>query len=102
MVQVVACGRLCQIDDRSASSLALAQSCIQAQLGMQGQSLQLRDADGRLLSTDEDFLHALEDFRCPLQACLSDGAIHSMEMKRDEIAQMQWRLVREQFSAVTA
>lgn len=102
-VYVAAYGRMIAIE--ATGSLMALQRQLEGQLGATGQSLSFRDTNGQSLTSDQELMQAITLGHTPIQASFtdltySDTAIQSMELKKDEIAQMQWVLVREQFVAL--
>jgi len=101
-VVVSVCGRSLPVDAASASSLSALQNALQQALHMEGQIFQLFDAHGTVLPTDQALAEALAFDRTPLCATLSDASIHYIENRREELAQMQWKLVRDQMTGACA
>lgn len=99
-VQVRAYGQLYSVDTCGNMSLDSMRASVQMQMGMKEQTILLHDSEGNMLNSDVQLQEACEQGRLPFQALLADTAINEMEMKRDEIAQMQWRMVREQFTSI--
>lgn len=98
---VQACGRNITMNQDEGASIMGMQAALQRELKMAGQVFSIADADGRELRTDLDVREALQHARLPLSAMLSDACIHFIENRREELAQMQWKLVRDQFVAAT-
>jgi len=90
-----ACGRTVLLPD-VVTRLNELQSVLQAELGMQDQIFEIFDVQGKSLILDTDVSEALVDGRVPLTANLCDSSIHFIENRREELAQMQWKLVRDQ------
>eukprot|EP00746_Dinoflagellata_sp_MGD_P005288 gnl/MRDRNA2_/MRDRNA2_110243_c0_seq1.p1 gnl/MRDRNA2_/MRDRNA2_110243_c0~~gnl/MRDRNA2_/MRDRNA2_110243_c0_seq1.p1 ORF type:complete len:594 (+),score=113.69 gnl/MRDRNA2_/MRDRNA2_110243_c0_seq1:86-1867(+) len=99
-IQVDAYGQMCSVDKSCKASLQALTFSVQSQLQMHQQPILVHDVEGNVVQTDADLEQACNAGRMPLQALLSDTAIHDLEVKRDEITKMQWRVVREQFTAV--
>lgn len=95
---VSACGRTCQVDMTSARSLEQLQLFLQRALQMDGQEFQVCDINGNLLSTDLQVQDAIAEGLIPLCATLPDKSLHHLENRREELAQMQWKLVRDQIT----
>jgi hypothetical protein len=68
---------------------------------MEGQLFQFFDVSGTTLATDAQLAEALSRGMTPLCATLTDASIHYIENRREELAQMQWKLVRDQMTAAT-
>lgn len=100
-VQVSACGRSIQIDLSVGRTISNMQKGLQKELSMQGQTFEIFDICGTNLSTDGDLEEALKENRTPFAASLSEASIHYIENRREEMAQMQWKLMRDQLSGVT-
>eukprot|EP00931_Biecheleriopsis_adriatica_P029352 TRINITY_DN17439_c0_g1_i3.p1 TRINITY_DN17439_c0_g1~~TRINITY_DN17439_c0_g1_i3.p1 ORF type:complete len:202 (+),score=49.12 TRINITY_DN17439_c0_g1_i3:48-653(+) len=101
-VHVKACGRTFALDVRSTSSLLDVQAEVQRTLQMEGQDFQFFDGMGKPLSTDRSLREAIDSGSTPLSASLSDASIHYIENRREELAQMQWKLVREKMHGCMA
>jgi len=91
-----ACGRTVLLPDAQITRVNDLQSVLQAELGMQDQIFEIFDLQGKRLILDTDVVEALVDGRTPLTANLCDSSIHFIENRREELAQMQWKLVRDQ------
>mmetsp|Transcript_41221 Transcript_41221/g.65811 ORF Transcript_41221/g.65811 Transcript_41221/m.65811 type:complete len:650 (+) Transcript_41221:58-2007(+) len=96
---VTACGRTCPVDSASARSLEQLQLFLQRTLGMDGQEFQVCDINGTILTTDFQVQEAIAQGLTPLGATLPDKSLHHMENRRQDLAQMQWKLVRDQITA---
>ncbi|CAE6968344.1 unnamed protein product [Symbiodinium sp. CCMP2592] len=92
-VPISVCGRLCYVSN--SSSLANVQSELQACLGMHEQEFDLSDSAGKRLVTDQELQAAVQGSLVPLQAGLSDASVHLIENRREELAQMQWKVLRD-------
>jgi hypothetical protein len=95
---VSACGRTCQVDYASAISLERLQLFLQRTLQMDGQEFQVCDINGNILTTDAQVQEVIAQGLTPLCATLPDKSLHQLENRREEIAQMQWKLVRDQIT----
>merc|ERR1719443_2203677 len=57
------------------------------------------NVEGVLLVTDHDVQESVtQASKTPIYAAFSDSAIHDFEYRREELTQMQWKLVRDQFT----
>jgi len=99
---VSACGRSVPLQFGEGSSLVALQSQLQQSLHMEGQTFQFFDVQGSALSTDVDIYNAVTGGLTPLCATLTDASIHYIENRREELAQMQWKLIRDQVTGATA
>jgi hypothetical protein len=100
---VNACGRSVGIPQGlGTSQLQEVQKALQKELGMQDQNFEVYDLGGTRLITDEDLREAVMSGRTPLAATLSDASIHFIENRREELAQMQWKVMRDQNSQANA
>eukprot|EP00927_Polykrikos_kofoidii_P038747 TRINITY_DN33173_c0_g1_i1.p1 TRINITY_DN33173_c0_g1~~TRINITY_DN33173_c0_g1_i1.p1 ORF type:complete len:663 (+),score=105.35 TRINITY_DN33173_c0_g1_i1:362-2350(+) len=97
-VFVNACGRTVSVNLRSAQSITELQDALQHILQMEGQTFQFFDANGTTLATDMQIRGAISQGFVPLCASLTDASIHYIENRREELAQMQWKLVRDQMT----
>ena len=74
-------------------------AAVREQLKMQSSTpLSLRDASNRRLISDQELQQAVEagaGTRTLLSAVLTDAALNELEARRDDMAQMQWQLLRE-------
>merc|ERR1719171_3231465 len=68
---------------------------------MEGQLFHFFDVNGNALETDEQVVEAIAKNQTPLCATLTDASIHYIENRREELAQMQWKLVRDQMTGAT-
>jgi len=96
-----ACGRTVGVEMQCARSIMDLQSALQAVLQMEAQAFQFFDVQGTTLATDSDIHEAIAKGQTPLVATLTDASIHFIENRREELAQMQWKLVRDQLTATT-
>jgi len=98
---VSACGRSVPLSLEAGSSLTSLQSQLQTALHMEGQTFQFFDVQGTSLSSDQEIQDAVVRGQTPLCATLSDASIHYIENRREELAQMQWKLMRDQVTGAT-
>lgn len=98
---ITACGRTCSIDMRYSRSIVELQGALQRTLQMEGQAFHILDMNGQLLSTDMQVHDAIVQGLTPLSATLPDKSLHHLENRREELAQMQWKLVRDQMTQST-
>jgi hypothetical protein len=77
------------------------QGVLQVELGMRDQQFEIYDANGMQIMVDADIQTAIMDRRLPFTATLQDASIHFIENRREELAQMQWKLVRDQSSQLS-
>eukprot|EP00440_Ansanella_granifera_P006952 gb/GFBE01007533.1/.p1 GENE.gb/GFBE01007533.1/~~gb/GFBE01007533.1/.p1 ORF type:complete len:643 (+),score=148.25 gb/GFBE01007533.1/:1-1929(+) len=101
-LHVKACGRTFGVDSHASTSLLELQSEVQRALQMEGQDFQFFDGMGKPLSTDRGLREAVDAGLTPIGASLSDASIHFIENRREELAQMQWKLVREKMHGCMA
>ncbi|CAE8632186.1 unnamed protein product, partial [Polarella glacialis] len=94
-IQIKACGRTFCVGAHMACSLSELQRGVQMTLQLDGQEFQFSDARGSPLLTDMILREAVDQGQMPLTATLSDTCIHYIENRREELAQMQWKLVRD-------
>lgn len=97
-VLVSACGRTCSVEMQNARSVVDLQASLQRTLQMEGQAFHICDINGSLLSTDMQVQDAIAQGLTPLCATLPDKSLHHLENRREELAQMQWKLVRDQMT----
>jgi len=95
---VSACGRTCSVDMHCSRSIVDLQAALQRKLQMEGQTFHICDINGQLLSTDMQVADAISQGLTPLCATLPDKSLHHLENRREELAQMQWKLVRDQMT----
>eukprot|EP00929_Paragymnodinium_shiwhaense_P060143 TRINITY_DN30067_c0_g7_i1.p1 TRINITY_DN30067_c0_g7~~TRINITY_DN30067_c0_g7_i1.p1 ORF type:complete len:734 (+),score=188.79 TRINITY_DN30067_c0_g7_i1:97-2202(+) len=98
-VTVNVCGRTLSVDEEGCRTLRELQELLQEEIGMPGQIFDVLDVLGNRILVDLDLREAIAERRTPLSAVLSDASIHFMENRREELAQMQWKLVRDQHNA---
>lgn len=98
---VIACGRSCNIPVAAGQTVIGLQNLLQHQLQMDGQAFHLFDCNGTTIITDAQLKEAVMEESTPLCATLTDASIHFIENKREELAQMQWKLVRDQLAQAT-
>lgn len=92
---VDACGRHLNVPLQSGCTLSGLQAAMQDMLQMKGQSFEFSDTTGATLRSNNDIFEAVQQGRLPILATLSDASIHAIENRREELAQMQWKLVRD-------
>lgn len=101
-VQVLVCGQLIQIRrDEAKASIERLQEAVQRAVGMESHSFCFWDANGRELPNDYEICDSIDRGSTPIQATLVGHAVHDIELKREELAQMQWKVMRDQFSALS-
>eukprot|EP00747_Dinoflagellata_sp_TGD_P193190 gnl/TRDRNA2_/TRDRNA2_59033_c0_seq1.p1 gnl/TRDRNA2_/TRDRNA2_59033_c0~~gnl/TRDRNA2_/TRDRNA2_59033_c0_seq1.p1 ORF type:complete len:638 (-),score=152.65 gnl/TRDRNA2_/TRDRNA2_59033_c0_seq1:103-1941(-) len=100
-VLISVCGRTCSISAHDARSLVDLQSALQRALQMEGQSFHFFDVNGGSLTTDQQVQEAIAQGMTPLCASLTDASIHYIENRREELAQMQWKLIRDHMTGAT-
>jgi len=89
------CGRTLNLVAPSVTMPDL-QALLQDELGVPDQIFELCDCSGTPILLDSDLVEAVRENRLPLSATLSDTSIHFIENRREELAHMQWKLVRDQ------
>mmetsp|Transcript_151328 Transcript_151328/g.267082 ORF Transcript_151328/g.267082 Transcript_151328/m.267082 type:complete len:629 (+) Transcript_151328:83-1969(+) len=100
MVVINACGRTVNANFNAIPTVPALQEMLQRELSIKGQSFDLFDDHGVSLITDGDLRYAVKRGRMPLIANLCEASIHSIEIRREELAQMQWKLLRDQVSGL--
>jgi len=95
-VPVSVCGRLCHMN--KLDSLGSLQRELQQCLGIE-QDFDVCDNNGRRICTDQQLEDAISGQRLPLQASLSDASVHLIENRREELAQMQWKVMRDKMQS---
>jgi len=98
---ISACGRTCSVDMHQSRSIVDLQAALQRSLQMEGQAFHICDINGAILSTDMQVQDAISQGLTPLCATLPDKSLHHLENRREELAQMQWKLVRDQMTQGT-
>eukprot|EP00928_Gymnodinium_smaydae_P056571 TRINITY_DN3993_c0_g2_i1.p1 TRINITY_DN3993_c0_g2~~TRINITY_DN3993_c0_g2_i1.p1 ORF type:complete len:688 (-),score=174.96 TRINITY_DN3993_c0_g2_i1:210-2198(-) len=98
---IKACGRSFLLP-LGVMTVAGVQSALQAELGMPNQMFEVYNSDGDKISEDAELRRALRAGQTPLSATLSEASIHYLENRREELAQMQWKLVRDQQTQMMA
>mmetsp|Transcript_63636 Transcript_63636/g.110998 ORF Transcript_63636/g.110998 Transcript_63636/m.110998 type:complete len:734 (+) Transcript_63636:148-2349(+) len=91
-----ACGRTISVHEASVPRIPDLEKVLQDELGLQEQLFEVYDLTGARLATDADLREAIADGRTPLAATLSDASIHFIENRREELAQLQWKVMRDQ------
>eukprot|EP00929_Paragymnodinium_shiwhaense_P069795 TRINITY_DN35230_c0_g1_i1.p1 TRINITY_DN35230_c0_g1~~TRINITY_DN35230_c0_g1_i1.p1 ORF type:complete len:638 (+),score=191.28 TRINITY_DN35230_c0_g1_i1:111-2024(+) len=92
---VRACGRTMHMPE-GVQTLQDVQTVLQMDLGMRDQLFEVNDSQGTRLTDDTSLQKAITAGKTPLVANLSDSSIHFIENRREELAHMQWKLVRDQ------
>mmetsp|Transcript_26777 Transcript_26777/g.61725 ORF Transcript_26777/g.61725 Transcript_26777/m.61725 type:complete len:554 (-) Transcript_26777:34-1695(-) len=108
-MQISVAGRLLDVNIKAPPSLPRLKMELVAQLGMcSPASLQLRDALGNVLNTDEDLYASLQSDGRPLRASLTAHALREMEQKKAEVdlhngelTTIQWQLLIEQMTFIS-
>eukprot|EP00434_Breviolum_minutum_P020730 symbB.v1.2.018283.t1/scaffold1453.1/size117824/13 len=96
-VPVTVCGRLCPV--KNFESVGNLQKELQSVLGVHEQDFELRDSTGKRICTDQQLEDAIAGQQVPLQAGLSDASVHLIENRREELAQMQWKVMRDKMQS---
>jgi len=103
MFLVSACGRTCTVETTVASSLMGLQKIVLKflNLNLQDQSLHFFDVNGNPLLTDDTMQAAISRGDTPLDAVLATARnefshSHCADSSREELVQMQWKLIRDQ------
>eukprot|EP00929_Paragymnodinium_shiwhaense_P065830 TRINITY_DN32980_c0_g1_i1.p1 TRINITY_DN32980_c0_g1~~TRINITY_DN32980_c0_g1_i1.p1 ORF type:complete len:637 (+),score=177.59 TRINITY_DN32980_c0_g1_i1:109-2019(+) len=94
---VRACGRSVMLPD-GITSVGDIQGVLQVELGMRDQVFEIYNSEGMQCLNDADVQAAVVEAKLPFTATLSDASIHFIENRREELAQMQWKLMRDQQS----
>merc|ERR1719460_150369 len=68
---------------------------------MESHSFCFWDANGRELPNDYEICDSIDRGSIPIQATLVGHAVHDIELQREELAQMQWKVMRDQFTALS-
>lgn len=97
---VTACGRTCTLEREAGDSIIELKRNLQNVLSMEGQTFHVFDICGSPILTDVDLRGAIDNGHTPLVATLTDATIHDIENRREELAQMQWKLIRDQMAAI--
>lgn len=96
---VNACGRTVHLEMQSARSMLDLQNALQSSLQMEAQAFDFFDVHGQTILSDTQLHEAVTQGNTPIYASLTDASIHFIENRREELAQMQWKLVRDQMTA---
>lgn len=99
-VPVTVCGRLCPV--KNFDSVGSLQKELQSVLGVQEEDFDICDSSGQRICTDQQLESAISGQRLPLQAGLSDASVHLIENRREELAQMQWKVIRDKMQSYSA
>lgn len=91
-----ACGRAISVNEASVPCIQDLERVLQDELGLPEQLFEIYDLTAARLATDADLRQAIADGRTPLSATLSDASIHFIENRREELAQLQWKVIRDQ------
>jgi len=94
-LHITACGRDVVVPQQESNSVNAVKKALQRELRMHGQEIELYDNVGLQLVTDGDLSNAIKQGSSPLTATLSEASIHYIENRREELSQMQWKLVRD-------
>eukprot|EP00929_Paragymnodinium_shiwhaense_P060141 TRINITY_DN30067_c0_g5_i1.p1 TRINITY_DN30067_c0_g5~~TRINITY_DN30067_c0_g5_i1.p1 ORF type:complete len:625 (+),score=177.50 TRINITY_DN30067_c0_g5_i1:117-1991(+) len=100
-LMISACGRTIGVDESVPQTLLGLQAALQHKLQMEAQTFHFFDINGNSLVTDAQVMDAVDEGMVPLVATLTDASIHYIENRREELAQMQWKLVRDQMTGTT-
>mmetsp|Transcript_87160 Transcript_87160/g.144320 ORF Transcript_87160/g.144320 Transcript_87160/m.144320 type:complete len:637 (-) Transcript_87160:149-2059(-) len=100
-ILVSACGRSCNIETQATNTMQSLQLALQHSLRMEDQNFHICDVNGTLLTSDGQVQEAVARNLTPFSASLTDKALHSIENRREELAQMQWKLIRDQMTSAT-
>mmetsp|Transcript_44331 Transcript_44331/g.77840 ORF Transcript_44331/g.77840 Transcript_44331/m.77840 type:complete len:613 (-) Transcript_44331:85-1923(-) len=99
-VKVHACGQNLEVSFSDSMSLAGLQMALGTELKMPSQVFEICDTRGMSIRTDNEFLGAVTTGSTPLVASLPEASIHLIENRREELSQIQWKLVRDQLAGL--
>jgi len=102
IVQLDICGQVTSVglSEGELNSVSVMRRAIQLHLCGKGADLVFNDNNGQPIFTDEGLKEAIRVGNVPLRASLCDSNIHTLEIKHDELPQMQWRMMRQQFAGL--
>eukprot|EP00929_Paragymnodinium_shiwhaense_P003836 TRINITY_DN104509_c0_g1_i1.p1 TRINITY_DN104509_c0_g1~~TRINITY_DN104509_c0_g1_i1.p1 ORF type:complete len:656 (-),score=140.50 TRINITY_DN104509_c0_g1_i1:107-2074(-) len=101
-VQVNACGKTFWLSgSASLDSVLHFKRSVREHLHMPGQDFSVQDVLGTPIVTDLDLKNAVVSKHTPLVATLSEAAVHFIENRREELSQMQWKLVRDELNTLS-
>eukprot|EP00811_Abedinium_folium_P029221 NODE_4582_length_1873_cov_7.302978.p1 GENE.NODE_4582_length_1873_cov_7.302978~~NODE_4582_length_1873_cov_7.302978.p1 ORF type:complete len:402 (+),score=144.91 NODE_4582_length_1873_cov_7.302978:166-1371(+) len=100
-VSVQVCGRCLHLDLSEVITIRSVQDVLRSQLAMHEQVFELFDAEGATLSTDGDLWRVVMLGQTPIVATLSATSVHFIENRREELAHMQWKVLRDEFSGLS-
>jgi hypothetical protein len=89
-------GQTSSLDITGNGAIVEMQEALQKALQMPGKSFDFYDANGTFLVTDMQVGDAIDQELMPLRAMLSDTSLHTLEYEQQELAQMQWKVIRDQ------
>mmetsp|Transcript_25870 Transcript_25870/g.72151 ORF Transcript_25870/g.72151 Transcript_25870/m.72151 type:complete len:710 (-) Transcript_25870:134-2263(-) len=101
VVEVAVCGRHLELDAQACVTFQVLQNSLRKQLAMHGQEFEIVDVHGSRVVTDGDLQDAIAERRLPLVGALHEASIHYIENRREELSQMQWKLIRDQLGGLT-
>jgi len=101
-VHVNVCGQqLTAACDGGPPSLNLLKDTVKHGIGLNQDWMEFFDNDGKKLLSDAEVYAAMSDRRTPIYATISGHAVHEFEQRREEFAQMQWKIVRDQLTVLS-
>lgn len=99
-VRVHACGQNLEVSFSDSMSLAGLQMALGSELKMPSQVFDICDTQGMSIRTDSELLGAVSMGNTPLVAAMPEASIHMIENRRQELSQIQWKLIRDQLSGL--
>lgn len=94
------CGRSVYAFAGVTPSLDTLQAALQRETSLTGQIFEVLDEHGSSLATDGD-LRAVVERGGKLTANLSEASVHYIENRREELSQLQWKVLRDKVSSVS-
>lgn len=98
------CGRTLSMlfNNHKLQTVQAVQQFLQRELKMPNQNFELRDSSSNTIVTNGDLITVFFAGKVPLEVAMSEESIHYIENRREELAQMQWKLVRDKVDGLSS
>lgn len=103
VVKVHICGQQlhANCDDGRPPSLQVLKETVERGVGLQQDWFEFFDSNGSKLMTDGEIKAAIYEGRTPIYGAVSGHSVHHFEQRSEEFAQMQWKVMRDQFTVLS-
>jgi len=99
-IPVNVCGQQVHASCGGSPSLKVLKEAVEVAMGIQQDWIEFYDRQGTKIMTDADVEAAIADERGPINATVAGHSVHSFEQRAEELAQMQWKVMRDQLTVI--